>query len=375
VLFLAWCRRLCLVLDRRLIGGVLAFTLVVAPWYAWVGAETKASFLSGFIRKHNVGRYLSPMENHSGPIYYYPAVLLLGFAPWSVFLALSAWYAVRSTASVRSARLQAIESSKDRPPEGGHCERTDAYRFLTCWAAVYVVFFSLAGTKLPNYILPIYPAVAVATAAFLDRWRRGAARPPAWVLKLSLACLALAGIATATGLLLASGTIEVPFIRGPRYPGLAVWAVLGAVPVLGAAAAWWCFRREQRDRLVGIVAVTAVLFVGLLAGGGSTALEAYKAPRDLTRAYQARQAQQDIRVACYKYFQPSLVFYCRRQVDSLEHEHQALEFLRCPLEVYLFVPAPVWRELEAKVPHPYRLVDRRRDLYSNSEVVVITNAE
>src|SRR5262249_44798905 len=216
---------------------------------------------------------------------------------------------------------------------------------------------------------------AITTAAFLDRWRRGTVQPPPWVLKFSLACLALVGLATAAGLLLASGALEVPFVRGRRYPELGAWACLGAVPGLGAIVAWECVRRQQRDRFVGVVAITAILFLGLLAGGGSTALEPYKAPRDLTRAYQARQSQQDIRIGCYRYFQPSLVFYCQRQVDSLEQEQQALEFLRCPLEVYLFVPAPVWRELEAKVPRPCRLVDRRRDLYTNSEVVVVTNVE
>jgi hypothetical protein len=43
--------------------------------------------------------------------------------------------------------------------------------------------------------------------------------------------------------------------------------------------------------------------------------------------------------------------------------------------VYLFAPAPVWQELETKVPRPYRLLARQRDLYTNKDVVVITNAE
>jgi len=55
----------------RLVGPTLSsglphLTLVAAPWYTWVAADTKASFLTGFLLKHNVGRYLSPMENHHG---------------------------------------------------------------------------------------------------------------------------------------------------------------------------------------------------------------------------------------------------------------------------------------------------------------------
>src|SRR5262249_43658781 len=96
LLFLAWSRQLWLLLDRRLLWGLLAFALVGLPWYVWVGVETKGQFLREFFVTHNYERALSPMEGHQGPPYYYLVVLLLGFAPWSVFLALALWYALRS---------------------------------------------------------------------------------------------------------------------------------------------------------------------------------------------------------------------------------------------------------------------------------------
>jgi 4-amino-4-deoxy-L-arabinose transferase-like glycosyltransferase len=370
---LAWCRRLRLFLDRRLLWGVLAFILVVAPWYAWVGSETKARFLDGFILRHNVGRYLSPMENHSGPIWYYLAVLVVGFAPWSIFLGLTGWYAVKALRI--EDRGSRIEEETAVDPRSSILDPRSLVRFLWCWIGVYLVFFSLASTKLPNYVLPIYPAVAVLTAAFLDRWRRGEVEPPSWALSVSLASLALVGVATAAGLLLAGGVVEVPWVRVRRYPGLEMWSFLGLVPLLGAGAAWWCHRRGQRNGAVTAVALTAMVFLGILAGAGSTALERFKAPRTLAAALPAEQLQRDVRIACYGYFQPSLVFYCQRQVDRLQQEQEALEFLRSSLEVYLFAPAPVWQELETKVPRPYRLLARQRDLYTNKDVVVITNAE
>ena len=48
-----------------------------------------------------------------------------------------------------------------------------AYRFLLTWIATYLLFFTLAATKLPNYVLPIVVPCAVLTARFLERWRRG----------------------------------------------------------------------------------------------------------------------------------------------------------------------------------------------------------
>jgi len=332
----------------------------VAPWYAWVGAETKAHFLKGFLLTHNVGRFLDPMENHSGPIYYYLAVLLLGFAPWSIFLGMAIWSAVR-----RPSEAQETMDNGQRT--------TDNYRFLWCWITVYIVFFSLARTKLPNYILPIYPPVAILTAQFLDRWRRGVLQPPAWTIHLSLACLVVVGIMMAAGLLLASGVVEMPLLRGRRYPGLEAWAVLGIMPVIGAGAAWWCVYRQHRNGLVIAVTVTAILFLGILGAGGSTALEKYKAPRTLAQALPAEQTEQEIRVATYRYFQPSLVFYCQREVKAFREEQQVLDFLRCELPVYLFVPAPVWEEMESRVYGQPRLLARRHDLYTNCEVVVVTN--
>src|SRR5262249_5182992 len=64
VLFLAWSRRLKLLLDRRLLLGILAFVLVALPWYVWVGVGTKWQFLKEFLFTHHLDRALQPMENH-----------------------------------------------------------------------------------------------------------------------------------------------------------------------------------------------------------------------------------------------------------------------------------------------------------------------
>jgi hypothetical protein len=117
-----------------------------------------------------------------------------------------------------------------------------------------------------------------------------------------------------------------------------------------------------------------VVFLGVLAGGGSMALEGRKAPRALTQALLAEQDEPDVRVGCYKYFQPSVVFYSGREVRSLTSAKEVVEFLRCPLRVYLFVPAQVWEnELQTRIQGPCRLLGRRRDLYRNCDVVVVTN--
>lgn len=364
VLFLLWCRRWRLLLDRRFLWGALAFVLIALPWYAWVAAETKASFLRGFILTHNVGRFLSPMENHQGPVYYYLVVLLVGYAPWSPFIGLTSWAALKQAWNLPGA--DAADPAAER--------RALACRLLLCWVGVYLAFFSLSGTKLPNYILPLYVPLALLTADVLDRWRRGDLVLPGWVMHVGLACLVVVGVVTAFGLLVTGGAIEAPFIRGRYLPGLAAWAGLGLIPVLAAVAGWWCVRRQGRTAFVAAVAVGAVLFVGGLAAEGGTAWDAQRAPRTLALAIVTDQAEPEIRVGCYEYFQPSLVFYCRREVQQLADERAALTFLRYPLPVYLLLPASTWDVLQTRVRGPHRLLARHRDVYRGWDVVVVTNA-
>ncbi|HZT81424.1 MAG TPA: hypothetical protein VFA26_14435, partial [Gemmataceae bacterium] len=68
-----------------------------------------------------------------------------------------------------------------------------------------------------------------------------------------------------------------------------------------------------------------------------------------------------------------LVFYCRRRVDCLDREDDALKFLGGPLPAYLFVPAREWEALAAKAGGRCRLLGRHRDLYRNCDVVVVSN--
>jgi 4-amino-4-deoxy-L-arabinose transferase-like glycosyltransferase len=342
-------------LDLRHGLTVLAGFLVAGPWYIWVAVDTKAEWLLGFWLHHNWERATRTLEGHGGGGWYYLPVLVLGLLPWSVFLGPTLWYSVRDW--------------RQAPDP----QRRQAHLFLWCWFAVYFVFFSLAGTKLPNYILPLYPAAAILTAHFLDEWRRGTVRLPAWVAACSLACLALVGVGVAVVCCVAGGVVAVPRLPFVPVPGLEVGAVLGVVPVLGAAAAGWSLWRQRRGRALASVAAAGCLLIGTLAAWGSGTLEERKAPRLLARAIRADQREPEIRVGCYRYFQPSLVFYCGREVEPFDRERQALDFLQCPRPVYLILPAESWESLAARAPQGCRVLQRQYDLYNNGDVIVVAN--
>jgi 4-amino-4-deoxy-L-arabinose transferase-like glycosyltransferase len=110
-----------------------AILLAVAmPWYVLEYGRRGDAFLAGFFMRHNVERFLSPLQGHGGSVLYYlPAVLLLLLPYSGLFL--------RTLAALRHpGRLRAAPS-------------LDV--FLWCWFLFVFVFFSLAGTKLPHYLL------------------------------------------------------------------------------------------------------------------------------------------------------------------------------------------------------------------------------
>jgi 4-amino-4-deoxy-L-arabinose transferase-like glycosyltransferase len=353
VLYLAWQGELRRLLDRRLVWGVLTFVLVAAPWYTWVGVETKGQWLKGFFVRHNVERALSAMENHSGSFLYYGLVLLVGLAPWSVFFAHAMWNTAAESRRSSGARGQA------------------AVRFLLSWVLVYFVFFTIVQTKLPNYILPVYPAVALLTARALERWRLGLTVPPRWLLPTSVACLALIGSGVTIGCLVASGAIPAGVPVHRQLPALRALAPIGAIPVVLAVTGWRLLITGSRQAFVACVSSGAIVFTATLAAAAPAAVDRYKAPRELCAALPKDQSNRDVRVGSYLYFQPSLVFYCQREVSVLADEKNVRELLDGPLPAYVFLPAEVWQNARARLSA--REVARHHDLYDGYDVVLITN--
>ena len=154
--------------------AVAVVALVAGPWFILVGLRTDGNFLTEFFGVQNYGRFVGSMDGHSGAIWYYIPAMLIGFFPWSIFAFSTLGDLIRRCL----ARLPGQRPAK----------------FLACWIVVFVGFFSLAGTKLPNYILPAYPALALATACYVDRWITDPASIRSIWIKLSFASLLVVGL-------------------------------------------------------------------------------------------------------------------------------------------------------------------------------------
>lgn len=362
LLYFAWNRELGRLLDRRLLGALLVFVLVAGPWYGLVTAETRGAWARAFFGRENIQRFSTPMENHRGPFFYHAAALFVLFAPWSVFLITAVWYGVKAARWPSPATAVAGLPSEVRP-----------FRFLVCWFGAYLAFFSAAATKLPNYMLPVYPALAVFTARFLTRWHAGELALPRWTMPGAAAGLAFVGVAVAGGLAVAGGMGNVLPPGARVFPGVERWAVIGAIPLAAAVAMWRAARADDRARFVRAAAAGAVAFTAAVAAFPALSIDARKAPKELVRQSGVADPARDLRLAHCDWFQPSVVFYAGREVQEMKSAELAAGFLAVPTPGYLFIPAGTWELVEPKVPVPTRIAARHYDFLKNREILVVTN--
>jgi len=381
-LWFGWHRQLWRLFDRRMIWGAVAWTLVAVPWYALVTAETKGEWLRTFFLKENLGRSAEPMENHRGPVVYYLLAVCVFFAPWSAFL----YGTIRAAWAARFARGDddAIRRGERSEPAPEH--------FLLLWAGVYVLAFSVVATKLPHYIAPAYPALALLTARFLVRWMRGEVAPARWVLPAGVAGVAVTGLSVGFGLLIAGGVIPLPVpTKNFRvFPGIEIWAWIGAVPVAGAVAMALSLWRGNRPAVVVSLAASTILFVGLFAAFPPRVVDQYKATKELVEKSGARVLDRDARVASLDFSQPSLTYYVGRKVARLQLTAEVevadrerhlvgltAEFLDRPEPSFLFLPEPLWRRLEPAVRRgvgsPLVEAAAKYDFTRHAVIVVVWN--
>ncbi|MCS7016167.1 MAG: glycosyltransferase family 39 protein [Gemmatales bacterium] len=369
-LFLIWERKLSLLWNRWLVWGIVLWLVVTLPWYIAVGVATKGEWLVGFFGRHHVERFTTPLEGHRGGIWYHPLGLLIGFAPWSAWLVVALtgmlvqWYRQRSQ---KRAASESSSSGTTRHP-------ASALRFLACWCATWLIFFSLAQTKLPNYVAPIYPALALVTSMWLVAWMTKQTEAPGWMIATTLAVWGLIGVGVSVGILVASGVIFVPVLEGRTIPDLARLSWLGLIPVLGATLAAWAWHRGRYLAVAGSCLVSGVGFVAVGAAYGPTLVHSAKIAHRFGEAIRQTQSEPEIRVACYGWFQPSIVFYVQRRVANLREVHDAQDWLEHPLESYLIVSRPWWEErLLPTLRQPHTILASYWDFTRAREILLVKN--
>ncbi len=306
----------------RLGPGLLLTAAVAFPWYVLVNIRTGGAFLEEFILRHHFQRALTPLEGHHGPVFYYPLALLMGTFPWSVLLVPCGlfWYQV----------------SKEDP------SRRSVVNFLLIWILVYVVSFTLAQTKLPSYILPVYPAAALLVGCFLGHLadsNQCAWRGWFWV---ALGVLALVGLGLA-GIL---PVVAYRFFPGEWWTGILGVILLGGTLVAGLWAGRDCWRQVP-----GSLLAAASVFVLVTLGILPARISQYRWLEPLLERYQKAGSPP---VAALEFCEPSWIYYLGRNIPMVGRAERA-RIARTLEEGLLIVRERTYEEVASELP-PHRAV-------------------
>ena len=210
----AWLRRDAEIFRNSLwVRGFVLFFAIALPWYIAIQIRVPQFFHAFFIEQ-NLARFGTDLYRHSRPFWYYVPVLLLSVLPWIVFALPALWQAFRD-----------LWKAFRREGETVPAENDDGLtQFLALWILIPIVFFSISRSKLPGYILPAIPPVALLTAAYLQKLK---AVPRFPLMLHSLVCgVVLAGAFLAPWIMLRQPVPEITRTIVAVMAGVAAIVVL-----------------------------------------------------------------------------------------------------------------------------------------------------
>jgi len=340
------------------------FLLITMPWFIWMSA-THPEFLQYFLIENHFGRFLDAegygIAHPEGPWFYLP-VMLLTPLPWS----LAPFLLAGQTATRRAFGLV----------------RKDLLVFFLLWALVVILFFSASSSKLPPYVLPAFPPLALLLGAWLDLAMDEELEEPLllrviWPALISLGILFLMA---SLGALLFGGFLATSFPGN----GSEILAIRNAVFFAGIAlvlgGALWA--RQRRSRLPVDLILLMILTIGATELGAVGARSVAKSGRAAAQILNDQAEPEDL-IVMYRQLSQSLLFYADRRPIHLDDfveltelvalmpaadrepwfwkgSEQLLEAWNSPRRVFVYINERNLAKLEPEFERPYRVLVRNR---------------
>ncbi len=281
----------------HVLPGLAVFLALVVPWF-WAIGSRHPSFNQFFFIHEHLQRYTSTVHRRDAPLWYFVPQFLAGFLPWLVLIP-GMWRA-----------LQRERSEHPAPP------RFRPAALLLTWALVIFTFFSASSSKLPGYILPVMPAIALLGGVALARipsrtWSR-------WMWTM----LALFGVLAALSPW--AGRLGRGQDAQANFAAYGSWLLAASLLMaLGAASALW-LRRSGREAM-GTATYAFGVYLGLtLALLGHDTFGRPASGVDLVPAIQ-RVLTPDMRLYGVKRLDHTLPFYLQHPLTMVA-EPDELEF-------------------------------------------------
>lgn len=259
--------------------GLAIVVAMAAPWLILITMKSGGAFWQESVGKDLLGKVGGAQESHGAPPGFYTLIFVFFMWPFGLM-------------GLRSS-LHLIGRFRDDP----------RLAFLLAWYVPYWIVVEAIPTKLPNYILPAYPAVALALAWAVTTGL--ADQPFGRLWKRWLTWATFAGHIAAT-LALAAFAVGGPIWLNGRFSAIGLIAALAAL-LAGGLSSGLVPARSPRYRVYGASAA-AILTFGLLTASVLPGLKAMWLSPAITEAYKAhRPCPQSVLVSA-GYEEPSLVF-------------------------------------------------------------------
>lgn len=309
--YLVWTRQWFLLRELRPITGAALFVAIAAPWFVIVSARNP-EFAPFFFLHEHFDRFVQG-NDRLGPWWYFLALLPLGFLPWLLALPLAqhAW----------------LHGLGDRPRNALRLRAA-----LLMWALAILAFFTVSRSKLPGYILPAVPPLAMLAGIGLAGagWR---------------AYREISAFAGVTGFVIAAIGVIISYgaaqdTTRAAYGAYAPWIVAGgALWMVGTVFAWrYALRNSSSDR--AMLPALLALALGVHAGtqlliAGHDALRGSRSAFDLAQTVRPHldptQPFYSVQI-----FDHTLPFYLRKPLTLVDYEDELALGLR--MEPWLGVP-------------------------------------
>ena len=197
--------------SLRPVAGLAWMIVLVLPWFVAIMAKSGAGFFEKAVGEDMLSKIFSGQESHGAPPGFYFLLFWLTFWPGSVLAGLAA-------------------------PAVWQARREPGARFLLAWLIPSWLVFEAVMTKLPHYVLPLYPAIAILIAGVLEADRLVTAR---WLVRGTVGWF-IFPVAVAV-------IVVVGFVTIAHDPGIVAWPFAMAAAIAGLFA-WWLYEVDGAER-------------------------------------------------------------------------------------------------------------------------------
>ncbi len=256
--------------QLRPVWGLMWTLVLVLPWFVLIVLRSGESFFTNSIGGDMLGKLAGGQESHGAPPGLYFVLFWVTFWPGSALAGLAA-------------------------PAIWRARRQPGAQFLLAWLVPSWIVFELVITKLPHYVLPLYPAVAILIVGALER--RILSRAP-WIVRGAAWWFAVP-VLVSVGLIVVAIALTL-------QPVFSAWPFAAGAMIFGLFA-WWLYDDNEAERSL-LNAVAASWFLGVVAYGiVLPSLTPVLPSVELARALRNVQCVGP-QAAAVGYQEPSLVF-------------------------------------------------------------------